>query len=117
MYDEKEVLLVTNDLREVISYDEWSAREYGETQVDFDWTARKLIDKGYHKQRGWISVEDMTPEASDDYLVYLKYTPLTKIVTKRSYSKERGWYGVQSGHYYTEVGVTHWMPLPAPPTE
>ena len=65
----------------------------------------------------WISVEDRLPEDSDDYLVYVRYTPFTKIVTKRSYSKERGWYGVQHSHYYIEIGVTHWMPLPAPPTE
>ena len=65
----------------------------------------------------WISVEDGSPEDSDDYLVYVRYTPFTKIVTMRSYSKERGWYGVRHGRYYIETGVTHWMSRPAPPTE
>ena len=38
------------DLQECIDYDEWSAREYGETEVDFDTTARNLVEKGYRKE-------------------------------------------------------------------
>lgn len=63
MYDEKEVLLVANDLQEAISYDEWSAREYGETAVDFDWTARCLIDKGYHKL--YIDIEGLSKKEQE----------------------------------------------------
>lgn len=53
---EKQETIMWSDLRECISYDEWSAREYGETSVDLYTTAQNLIEKGYRKQRvgEWI---------------------------------------------------------------
>lgn len=78
--------------------------------------ANRAYDAGYRKQE-WISVEDRLPEESDDYIVNLHSPSGANIVTKRSYSKTRGWYGVSSDYYYLETAVTHWMPFPAPPTE
>ena len=40
---------MTKDLDEYVSYDEWSAREYGEYNVDCDYTAHKLIEQGWIK--------------------------------------------------------------------
>ena len=45
----KDVLEINKDLEDVISYDEWSAREYGETSVDYYSTAQNLYDKGYRR--------------------------------------------------------------------
>ena len=77
----------------------------------------ELISCGHENGGEWISVEDRLPEESDDYIVNLHYSSGTNIVTKRSYSKNRGWYGVSSDHYYLETAVSHWMPFPPPPTE
>ena len=38
------------DVSESVSYDEWSAREYGENKVDTFDTAGNLYDKGYRKE-------------------------------------------------------------------
>ena len=37
------------DLREIIDYDEWAAREYGEEKVDLYSTAINLYNAGYRK--------------------------------------------------------------------
>ena len=71
-------------------------------------------DMNYRKQE-WISVDERLPEEDDDYIVNLHYPHGINIATKRSYSKKRKWYGVSVNHWYTEVNVTHWMPLPEAP--
>ena len=40
---------IDKDLHEAIDYDEWSAKEYGETKVDYYWSARNLYNMGYRK--------------------------------------------------------------------
>lgn len=47
---EREVLELSNELEELISYDEWAAREYGSTSVDHYDTAYNLIKAGYRKR-------------------------------------------------------------------
>ena len=44
-----EIALLEQELHELIDYDEWSAREYGETNVDYYWTAVNLLKAGYKK--------------------------------------------------------------------
>ena len=44
-----EIALLEQELHELIDYDEWSAREYGETNVDYYWTAFNLLKAGYRK--------------------------------------------------------------------
>ena len=39
-----------NDVSEALSYDEWSAREYGEDKIDTVDTAGNLYDKGYRRE-------------------------------------------------------------------
>ena len=38
-----------DDLNEIIDYDEWAAREYGETRVDYYSSAVRLYNAGYRK--------------------------------------------------------------------
>lgn len=45
----KEILSISHDLENLIDYDEWSAREYGETKVDVYVTAMNLYNAGYRK--------------------------------------------------------------------
>lgn len=47
---EKREAIMAADLQGCITYDEWSAREYGIESVDFDTTAEKMVAKGYRKQ-------------------------------------------------------------------
>jgi ABC-type Fe3+-hydroxamate transport system substrate-binding protein len=60
----------------------------------------------------WISIEERLPEKEGDYLIIFwpdeSYTPYTAF-----YLKELNrWYYAGKKPY-----VTHWMPLPSPPTE
>lgn len=48
---EREVRELSNELDELISYDEWAAREYGSTSVDNYDTAFNLIKAGYRKTK------------------------------------------------------------------
>ena len=68
---EKREAIMSADLQECITYDEWSAREYGHTSIEFDVTAEKMVAKGYRKQSEWISVEERLPthEENDRGLV------------------------------------------------
>lgn len=45
----EEIAQLEKELHELIDYDEWSAREYGETKVDYYWTAFNLLKAGYRK--------------------------------------------------------------------
>lgn len=38
-----------DDLNEIIEYDEWAGKEYGETKVDYWYTAKNLYNAGYRK--------------------------------------------------------------------
>ena len=48
---EREVRELSNELDNLISYDEWAAREYGSTSVDNYDTAFNLIKAGYRKTK------------------------------------------------------------------
>ena len=43
------IIEMTDDLDKIIDYDEWAAREYGETRVDTWYSAKNLYDAGYRK--------------------------------------------------------------------
>ena len=45
----KEISAIAEDLQNLIDYDEWAAREYGETKVDIYITAMNLYNAGYRK--------------------------------------------------------------------
>ena len=46
---QEEILQLEKELLELITYDEWSAIEYGEKNVDYYWTAFNLLKAGYRK--------------------------------------------------------------------
>lgn len=50
----KDILEMDKELQEIISFDEWAAREYGETSIDYYSTAQNLYEKGYRR----ISLEN-----------------------------------------------------------
>jgi len=108
---EKQEAIMWNDLRECISYDEWSAREYGETSVDLYTTAQNLIEKGYRKQTEWISVDERLPERMKTVLVCIKGYFKNPIMVVSEMLEENG------ARWSACAGftVTHWMPLPEPP--
>ena len=65
-------------------------------------------------EREWISVEDRLPKSKVNCLVHYKH----------SYCDDDGYYAIGLSFYNGEgfqidlaYKVTHWMPLPAPPTE
>lgn len=45
----EEIMQLEKELHKLISYDEWSAREYGEERVDYYDTAINLLMAGYRK--------------------------------------------------------------------
>lgn len=45
----EEIRQLEEDLCGLIEYDEWSAREYNSTEIDYYWTAYNLIKVGYRK--------------------------------------------------------------------
>ena len=45
----KEIHQLQKELDNIIDYDEWVGREYGETKVDYYWTAVNLLKAGYRK--------------------------------------------------------------------
>ena len=44
-----EIAMLEQELKELVDYDEWSALEYGDTRVDYYWTAVNLLKAGYKK--------------------------------------------------------------------
>ena len=68
---------------------------------------------GQRNATQWISVEDRLPSNSNRVLVYGVYRRLeTKIVDILRYQGKN--YGWEEQRIFT---VTHWMPLPSPPSE
>lgn len=58
----------------------------------------------------WISIKDRFPEDGQDILIYKPGSPIaTGLFNKK---KNEFWCDVLSSNL---DGVTHWMPLPAPP--
>ena len=45
----KEIAELAKELHDIIDYDEWAGREFGETKVDYYFTAVNLIKAGYRK--------------------------------------------------------------------
>lgn len=66
-----------------------------------------IIQKYTQEQSGWVSVDDRLPEEYGEYLCATKARP-------------HGWvfkYAQVGWMCSDEYPVTHWMPLPLPPTE
>ena len=57
------ILNIEEDLQKIISYDEWSAREYGNVSVDYYDTAISLYNAGYRKVKEIKYEEEIEEEA------------------------------------------------------
>jgi hypothetical protein len=61
------VLQISNDLEGLISFDEWSAREYDSVVVDYEQTAQNLWKAGYRKKNSqYSSKSEKLKEFEDD---------------------------------------------------
>ena len=60
----------------------------------------------------WISVKDRFPEEEEDVLSY-QFNGEINI----SYTYGHEWRSLESGFRMDNSVVTHWMPLPEPPTQ
>lgn len=58
----------------------------------------------------WISVEDRLPETIGDYIVFGD-----GMIAWSFFNSSKKW--VASGHNHFYEGITHWQPLPQPPTD
>lgn len=77
MNDKKQIEAMAKDLNQYISYDEWSAREYGEYDVDCDYTAFKLVEQG------WVKIDKdkevvISREEYNEIKQYQSYIPELK---------------------------------------
>ena len=79
-----------------------------EIYTDYQATAKLLIEKGYRKQSGWISVDERLPNIFTKVLCYFKYKSYT-VIREVTYAWRGSWI-----HRDGNV-ITHWMPLPEPP--
>lgn len=79
---------------------------YGfEAEADSEKIAEALYNAGYRKQE-WISVEDRLPVPCTWVLVYIEYYMGVDFITASGEWCKHPW-----------QNVTHWMPLPEPPTK
>lgn len=76
----------------------------------------ELLKFQLDKQNKWISVEDRFPEARQEVLVYRgHHSGLMNVYTyigNNEWEDDYGYWGRTN-----DEGITHWMPLPTPPTE
>lgn len=71
----------------------------------------------WSEQTNWISVKDRLPETNQEVLVY-RGSHIGDLMNVYTYVGNDKWedeYGYWS--VTDDEGITHWMPLPAPPTE
>ena len=82
-------------------------------------TAEAMYELGYHKHSEWISVEDRLPEKQCSYLCCYIFEDFPD----HKYYNVLDYYLVDEHPHFqheggiTRLRVTHWMPLPSPPTE
>ena len=66
------------------------------------------------QQMRWIPVEERKPKLSDNpILIYKSWDGRANFIGTAWYSSFHGWIPTNGTKIY---GVTHWMPLPPPPT-
>lgn len=76
-------------------------------------TAEAIYDLGYRKQSKWISVEDRLPEKFVDVLCWYPTKNYGSNIAIDYMESDRGYFA----HQFKYGEPTHWIPLPAPPTE
>ena len=66
--------------------------------------AEELYSRGYRKQSGWVSVDEMLPETYEDVLCFDRRSVIIDFICS-----DGTWCGIH------DKPITHWMPLPEPP--
>lgn len=87
------------------------------TKCDFYPEVREKALKEREPKLGkWISVEDRLPKKDQEILIYRgHHSGLINVYTymgNNEWEDDYGYWGRTD-----DEGITHWMPLPAPPTE
>lgn len=65
----------------------------------------------------WISVKERLPEKYGDYLTLPVYRKDRESYTSQFHVHNQTWTKEDENAYDYKVEITHWMPLPEPPTE
>jgi hypothetical protein len=93
-------------------------RGYDHPNVDDDWTAwQAAIDRHFPGYKGWISVEERLPGDSDGLvLAYLPPNILGTAWINKAFGDGKTLFWPDQEEDREAIGVTHWMPLPDPPT-
>ena len=73
-----------------------------------------LLDSGVTVQE-WISVDDRLPEAGGYVVCIAKRNPFSRFMPMVARIEKNGWVNPITEQYISEV--THWMPIPQPPTD
>ena len=63
----------------------------------------------------WISVDDRLPDSGGYVVCIAKRNPFSRFMPMVARIEKNGWVNPITGQYISEV--THWMPLPQPPTD
>ena len=111
MNEEKRIEEIALDLNHIIHFkDNGLVARYA--------TAEAMYELGYHKQSEWISVEDKLPEDLETVLALCKDGGMFvgRYARYISCGKWEIWTAMKSTRTVSRR-VTHWMPLPPPPTE
>lgn len=133
------VELITKEMNTQIEEDIFNAIQEVAVDVDKEELIKALqYDRNQYEQgyidgklsNQWISINDRLPDESGAYLCYCgesfiktmniySFAKNLKQVDKYDFRENKvGWYFYDSDWGFCErTGITHWMPLPEPPTE
>ena len=77
----------------------------------FEAIAETMVAYGV-KENGWVPIEARRPETHQSVLAYTKYG-----ITTLEYAGSGRWWNYECWGSTQNWGITHWMPLPEPPTK
>lgn len=78
---------------------------------------QNIIDMPTVNPYEWISVEDRLPKESTQVLVYIPNMDMNVDDVVLYYARNNEWWDHNGWATTKYFGITHWMPLPTPPTE
>lgn len=73
------------------------------------------ITKAALKEDGWVDVNDRLPKKNEEYIVCGIGFEGKKIVSTLEWKKGK-WFSDVYQKYVDQIKITHWQPLPSPPT-
>ena len=102
-----------------------TCKHYAYKEICKDCHSNNVLYEPY-KGSGWISVKDRLPEKDGEYLVFTEQRDCFNALFESEIG-DGGEFGVWLNSYHPDTlgfldsewqeyeGITHWMPLPAPP--